>query len=271
MEEGTRARFHELSEKIIDATDLVSRLLEADQPPSEEVLGANASVKAIAEEYAELLAAVPEAERAHVERTQGRRVTDLRRHAARLPQKESGQAVRKAADGGFPFLFSRDPPKSIEPSRFGPVLRRGEAPSYRVGGELEAWCGTCGGLTEHAIVALVDGRPKQVICNACNARHGFRTAPARIKSLPSVSAAKPAVPAKPTREQLESRRKEEARFALQKELAEATDVRTFSTKERYKAGEIIQHPEHGRGKIENVLKGSLLVRFRTGLKSLSLI
>jgi len=46
-------------------------------------------------------------------------------------------------------------------------------------------------------------------------------------------------------------------------------VRPFVRRERYKVGEIIQHPELGRGKIENVLKGSLLVRFRDGLKSVS--
>ena len=38
-------------------------------------------------------------------------------------------------------------------------------------------------------------------------------------------------------------------------------MRVFDPKERYKAGEIIVHPEYGRGKIENVLRSSLLVRF----------
>jgi len=45
----------------------------------------------------------------------------------------------------------------------------------------------------------------------------------------------------------------------------------FDPKERYKTGEIIDHPEHGRGKIENVLRSSLLVRFgRVGLRPLTL-
>jgi hypothetical protein len=30
------------------------------------------------------------------------------------------------------------------------------------------------------------------------------------------------------------------------------------------------HPEHGRGKVENVLRGSMLVRFREGLRPLNL-
>ena len=54
-------------------------------------------------------------------------------------------------------------------------------------------------------------------------------------------------------------------------MAAADNVRTFDPRERYKAGEIISHPEFGRGKIENVLRSSLLVRFPNGgLKSIML-
>ena len=59
--------------------------------------------------------------------------------------------------------------------------------------------------------------------------------------------------------------------ALGEEVAAAATVRVFDPKERYKAGEIIVHAEYGRGKIENVLRSSLLVRFSVGgLKSLML-
>ena len=54
------------------------------------------------------------------------------------------------------------------------------------------------------------------------------------------------------------------------ELRAAENVRSYNPKERYKAGEIILHPEHGRGKIENVLRTSLLVRFVDGLRPLDL-
>jgi hypothetical protein len=271
LDEAIRGKFHELSEQIIDATHSVTNLVEAEQPPSEDIAAANRTVAEIAARFAALVAELPEAERPHAERTHGRRVTDLRRLASRLPQKSSGQAARKAPDGGFPFLLQREPPKSIEPPRWKATTGRAAAPQYNVGGEVDAWCGTCGGLTNHHIVALVDGQPKQVICQSCNARHGYRTAPARSKAGATPAAVKPPEPARLTRDQLEAKRKEEARFALLKELAEATVVRPFSTKERYKAGEILQHPEHGRGKIENVLRGSLLVRFRDGLKSISMI
>jgi hypothetical protein len=116
---------------------------------------------------------------------------------------------------------------------------------------------------------MVGGEPKQVICDTCRSRHAHRLEPARGKQ-----AASPIVTTasrKPTKEDHDARRKEEARQALWKELADAKSVRTFSKRERYKAGEILEHPEHGRGKIENVLRSSLLVRFRDGLKSLSML
>src|SRR5207237_6928851 len=49
----------------------------------------------------------------------------------------------------------------------------------RVGGDVEAWCSPCGGLTEHSIVAMVGDEPKQVVCQSCGGRHGYRTTPAR--------------------------------------------------------------------------------------------
>ena len=55
------------------------------------------------------------------------------------------------------------------------------------------------------------------------------------------------------------------------EVNAAAEVKSFDPKQRYKAGDIIAHPEYGRGKIENVLRSSLLVRFSVGgLKSLML-
>src|SRR5436189_31189 len=44
---------------------------------------------------------------------------------------------------------------------------------------VEAWCSPCGGLTEHSIVAMVGDEPKQVVCQSCGGRHGYRMTPAR--------------------------------------------------------------------------------------------
>jgi hypothetical protein len=73
-----------------------------------------------------------------------------------------------------------------------------------------------------------------------------------------------------TAEQREEARRLEERRALIRELDAVAEPRRFDPRGRYKVGEIILHPEHGKGKIENVLRGSLLVRFREGLRPVNL-
>ena len=68
----------------------------------------------------------------------------------------------------------------------------------------------------------------------------------------------------------ERSRREEIRRDLQRELNASIEVRAFDPKGTFKPGEIISHPAHGRGKVENVLNGSILVRFLEGLRPLDL-
>jgi hypothetical protein len=146
--------------------------------------------------------------------------------------------------------------------------RRAPGPALGVGSDIESWCGRCGEMTTHSIVAMVGQDPKQVLCQVCNSRHTHRTGPARK----AVSAATPGNSDSRGRavDPEERRRAAELR-ALGEEVAAAADVRSFDPKERYKTGDIIAHPEFGRGKVENVLRSSLLVRFPIGgLKSLML-
>jgi hypothetical protein len=141
-----------------------------------------------------------------------------------------------------------------------------------VGGEVEAWCGPCDRLTTHKVVAMVGSDPKQVVCDACGGRHNFRTTPARKGTAePAPVASRHA-----SSQELEASRKAEAKAeelrALAREVAEAAEVKRFDPKERYRPGDIISHAEYGRGKVETVLRSSLLVRFANGgLKSLLLM
>ena len=139
----------------------------------------------------------------------------------------------------------------------------------RVGGEVDAWCGKCGDTKTHNVIAMVGSDPKQVLCQACGSRHSYRTGPARKRAADGIRETTSARAQAPDRE---AARKTELLRALGEEVANAATVRVFNPKERYKAGEIISHPEYGRGKVENVLRSSLLVRFaRSGLKPLSLV
>jgi hypothetical protein len=265
-----RSKLDGLADLIVDAVDAVDLALE--EKTRDRVAAAHARLSAAVSTYQELVASTSGGERAQIEQRFERRITDLKRQAARMPQGAMGRAAELARDAGsVPFLEQRAPGKSIQEIAGAP--RRGEKPRYSTGGEVEAWCGPCGGLRTHNIYALVNGEPRQVICQSCGAKHGFRTTPARKnEALPS------AAPrsgggyrgAGPSNADREAERKQKELAALRSELQAATNVRPFSPKERYKAGEIIEHPEHGRGKIETVTRGSLLVRFARGLRPLDL-
>lgn len=254
----------QLTNEIQDVA-LQVHLAQERHDEREVVATAHAGVERLAQRYRELLRSLSPAEQMKVERGLGRRVVDLKRLASLLPKLPAGSAEStpdRAVGGG-----------AVDARRITGVSwtsERSKAPAATlgVGADVESWCGPCAALTTHSIVAMVGREPKQVLCQVCGSRHGHRTTAARRAS-PAASAPEfedRGRPADPNA----TRRAAELR-ALGEEVAAATTVRVFDPKERYKAGEIIVHPEFGRGKIQNVLRSSLIVRFSAGgLKSIML-
>ncbi len=268
MDESQTNRLNQLNDDIASAVNEVDAALESGEEPRQ--IAAGQHIEGLAARWRELIAELSPADQESAERGVGRRLTDLRRAAAALSRRDSGRQVQRADDAGFvPFIERRAPPKSIVPQRAAPSTK------LSVGGEVDSWCGKCKEMTTHNIVAMIGDQAKQVICQVCNSRHDFRTEPpARHKKAASGATATSSggefASAARRNEDRELQKRQEAKRQLQKELQEAVEPRTFDPKARYKAGEIIVHPEHGRGKIENVLRGSLLVRFLEGLRPLDL-
>ena len=269
MDDTLSNRVSQLNDEIAAAINEVDAALESGEEPRQ--IAAGKLIEALAAKWRQLLADIPEGGRDNIERGVGRRLTDLRRSAAALSRRDSGRSVQRSDDAGFvPFIERRTPPKSIVPQRSAPSSK------LSVGAEVDSWCGKCKEMTTHNIVAMVGDHPKQVICKVCNSRHDYRTEPparhrtaARAAATTGSGGGEMSMGARRP-EDRELARRQELKRLLQKELADAVDPRPFEPKARYKAGEIIVHPEHGRGKIENVLRGSLLVRFLEGLRPLDL-
>lgn len=265
MDEETTARMNELNDEAIAASEEVTASIEAGEDRRQ--LAAGLKVQELARRYAELLEDVKAGDRARVERLVGRRITDLRRQAESLTRRMVGSKAKRASDAGLlPFLEQRAPPKSIESPRAAPTRH---SPKYAVGGEAEAWCGKCREFTLHHIVAMVGAQPKQVLCMRCKSRHSYRTEPTRGAVQATAPAPVQTETYRPHVDPAAARRAEQKRL-LMKELDEAVEPRVFDPRGRYKANEIIVHPTHGRGKIENVNRNSLLVRFREGLRPIDL-
>lgn len=256
----------QLTEEIREVALLVHSAQERAED-REIVKSAHLAVEKLSQRYRELSTTGSENDRDTIERKLGRRVTDLRRLASTLP-RIGGLASEHTGDQASAG------PSEVEERRITGVSWRSNAravatgPAIRVGGEVDAWCGPCDGLTTHHVIAMVGDTPKQVVCQACGGRHGYRTTPARAK--PSAESAEKVNASEPEAVRRAEQKAEELR-ALSRELADATQIRSFDARERYKVGEIIAHPEFGRGKVETVLRSSLLVRFPNGgLKSLML-
>jgi hypothetical protein len=257
-------------EQLTDEIREVALLVHSAQERAEDrevVKNAHLAVERLSKRYRELSTTGPEKDREAIERKLGRRVTDLRRLASTLPRIGSiaSEHTGDQASAG---------PSEVEERRITGVSWRSEqragalGAALRVGGEVDCWCGPCDGMTTHHIIAMIGDTPKQVVCQACNGRHGFRTSPARKSPTEKAS---PEESPQGNEARRKAEQKAEEMRALGREVAESTHVRIFDPRERYKVGDVISHAEFGRGKVETVLRSSLLVRFPVGgLKSLML-
>jgi hypothetical protein len=257
----------QLKAELTDVT-LQVHLAEERKDERDLVAAAHAGVERLAQRYRALIASLSPGEQLSVERALGRRVVDLKRLASLLPKvpgASSGSTPDRAAGGGVPE-GRRITGVSWSHERGAP-----KAGKVGVGADVESWCGRCADLTTHSIVAMVGNEAKQVLCQVCGSRHTHRTVAARrtATGASTTSAGETEERGRPV--DPETKRKAAELRALGEEVAASTEVRAFDPKERYKAGEIISHPEYGRGKVQNVLRSSLLVRFSVGgLKSLML-
>ncbi len=235
------------------------------------VTAAHQAVEELGARYRAFFATLGDLDKMRVERQLGRRLTDVKRLASLLPRTVTPGAAStpdRQVAGASTVGERRITGVSWAHERRQP--RPGD-PEVAVGGEVESWCGKCGEMTTHHVVAMVGTEPKQVICQVCNGRHAFRTAAPPRKSADGVAEAAEGSGRPRTPQDMEAARKAEQLRALAREVQDAVDARVFDPKGRYKAGEIIFHPDYGRGKIENVLRSSLLIRFPAGgLKSLML-
>ena len=259
-----------LEQLKVEITDVSLQVHLAEERKDERdlVAAAHAGVERLSQRYRALIASLSPGEQLSVERALGRRVVDLKRLASLLPKvpgASMGSTPDRAAGGGAPE-GRRITGVSWTHERGAPKAALG------VGADVESWCGRCADLTTHSIVAMVGTEPKQVLCQVCGSRHTHRTTPARrtatggnaVAGGESEERGRPIDP--------EAKRRAAELRALGEEVAAAATVRVFDPKERYKAGEIIVHPEYGRGKVQNVLRSSLIVRFAAGgLKSLMLM
>jgi hypothetical protein len=122
----------------------------------------------------------------------------------------------------------------------------------RPGDDTDTYCGRCKAERAHQVVALnADGTPATVICRTCGGQHRFREKKEPSASPPARAAGRRVrVAAEPTRDE------------------PAGTARPYSPKEFYSAGDWIDHPKFGLGKVVKTRDGKIEVRFGSGSRLL---
>lgn len=118
----------------------------------------------------------------------------------------------------------------------------------RPGDDTETYCGRCKAERMHQVVALnANGIPATVICRTCRGQHRFHE---KKEATTSTSARA-------------TGRKVRAGAELARD-APAGPARPYSPKEVYSAGDWIDHPKFGQGKVTQAREGKIDVRFESG-------
>jgi hypothetical protein len=130
------------------------------------------------------------------------------------------------------------------------------AHAHRVGGDIDAFCTRCKMELGHTILAMVGQKPVRVRCNTCGGEHNYRgtSAPARKGSWAPASERT----ARPTVTTWDA-------LLREKDLSRA---RRYSTKERFEADDLLEHPVFGIGLVREVRGDKISVAFKADVKTL---
>ena len=137
-----------------------------------------------------------------------------------------------------------------------------------VGKNIDAFCSRCGLTLAHIVLYEVGGTVQGVKCKTCGAEHRYRgPKPGRQRDIAAERrsgqvAPRPRPPVRPA----------DTRLWEQRNAAAPPDAVVWDYKltERYEKGDVIGHPQFGRGFVESIRADSMEVLFREGRKALAM-
>jgi hypothetical protein len=139
----------------------------------------------------------------------------------------------------------------------------------RVGGEIDAVCTRCKILTNHRIVAMVDGTVKRVICLTCQSQHNYRQPPGAKKE----SGARVMRVSKEMKKTTtpEGGARVFAQWVKSKEDLGEVTPRPYNIAATFEAGEPLTHPKFGLGFVQKVIPPNKIeVMFETEIQTLAI-
>ncbi len=136
-----------------------------------------------------------------------------------------------------------------------------------VGKNIDAFCSRCQLTLAHIVLYEVGGVVQGVKCKTCRAEHRYH-GPKPVKKRDVPAERRPGVAFKAQRPV----RPADNRQWEQRNAAAAPDVVTWEYKltERYEKGDVVSHPQFGRGFVEKITPDSMEVLFREGRKQMAM-
>jgi hypothetical protein len=93
------------------------------------------------------------------------------------------------------------------------------------GENIDSWCGECKSILPHTIETLKGDKPARVQCNTCNAHHAYKA------KEPAARTGKPRA----------------SRYETLLKGKDKAVARSYSTKDTYSPGDVMEHPTFGFG------------------------
>ncbi|MBK7586592.1 MAG: hypothetical protein IPI67_41190 [Myxococcales bacterium] len=141
------------------------------------------------------------------------------------------------------------------------------------GSEIDSWCTKCRMDLGHRIIAMLEGRPKRVICQTCGSQHNYRAPQSErtrvVKKTGSTAPRKGSVAQRVTEK---AKAEAERVNSWEKRIAgQAVDAFTrYSIDKIYSPGELVTHKKFGEGFVAEVLDGGKVsIMFRDGARMLA--
>ncbi len=139
------------------------------------------------------------------------------------------------------------------------------------GEDIEAWCTKCQMDLNHRIIAVVDGRPKRVICLTCNSHHNYHPPKSEIKTATKTRVVTTPKALKSVIKTPDAALKASSEWkTFMKDYDEgSSDAKKYSPYSTYSVSEFVDHTVFGIGKVIEISGAQkVLVAFREGRKTL---
>ena len=137
------------------------------------------------------------------------------------------------------------------------------------GSEIDAWCTKCKLDLGHRIIAMVEDRPKRVVCSTCGSQHNYRAPKTLTTGVRIRKVMKSAAPKSPSaRAKAENDRQVEWERRIAGNTLES--FKRYTIDKLFEPDDLVTHKKFGEGYVVDVLDPKkVTIMFKDGLRTLA--